>query len=473
MRKILSAILCAVMLFTCISCASAEPEIVPEYDSTVKEDSIDLNGQVLKMGMVQDYFFEGADSVLTYITNTELGDLAAQRLKEVQDKYNCTIEFVAVPRAGEVAFNSAVGGQYIFDFIQEESYFLVNYMKANAFVDLTSLENIDVFDESKWGNKQMLVSTMFDGGIYGVLPAAHPMRVSNSIDMVIAVNEDYVISLNATDPRDYFENGEWNWDTFTNCLNTYAHTSGISNDYVYAFSGGFGGFSRGLAMCNGIDFITIEDDNNFELGYFSTPAVEAYNQAWEWFYGATASTIDSANTSVESFIAGNSVMTMTAAYQVLSTSTSIAYQMENFGILPLPVGPNAEGQNDYKMQYSSADFSMCIPITAKDPEISALVIDKIYEPFEGYETKEDVIAYLYKNYFRDERDARFFIEMAESDHAFYHDHYHSFSTMSDQFPNTGITKGMESYRDQMLDNAEKFIVPAYATMLQYEEYFHE
>ena len=63
--------------------------------------------------------------------------------------------------------------------------------------------------------------------------------------------------------------------------------------------------------------------------------------------------------------------------------------------------------------------------------------------------------------------------MSESDHAFYHDHYHSFSTMSDQFPNTGITKGMESYRDQMLDNAEKYIVPAYATMLQYEEYFHE
>lgn len=473
MRKILSMLLCAVMLFTCISCASQAPEIVPEYDAGISEDSIDLKGQTLIMGMVNDYFFEGADSVLTYITNTELGDLAAQRLKDVENKYNCNIEFQAVNRSGEVAFNSAVAGSYIFDFISEESFFLVNYMKANAFVDLTTLDNMDVFDESKWGNKNMLVSTMFDGAIYGVLPAAHPMRVSNSIDMLIVVNEDYVINLNATDPRDYFENGEWNWENFENCLNLFAHTSGISNEYVYAFAAGFGGFARGLSMCNGIDFITIEDNNKFELGYFTTPAVEAYNQAWDWYFGATAANINSEDASIESFIAGNSVMTMAGAYQVLSTSTSIAYQMENFGIVPLPVGPNAKSPDDYKMQYSSADFSMCIPITAKDPEISALVLDKIYEPFEGFETKEDVISYLHKNYFKDERDAKFFIEMSESDHAFYHDHMHSFSTMSDQFPSNGITKGMDAYRDQMYDAAEKYIVPAYATMIELEEFFHE
>lgn len=473
MRKILSLMLCAIMLFTCISCVAETPEIVPEYDSNIAEDSINLNGQTIVIGISPTAYYDSDNSTLTYINNTDLGDLAVQRLKDVQEKYNCKIEFEYKERSGEVAFNSAVGGSYIYDVVNEESYFLVNFMRANAFVDLTSLENIDVFDESKWGNKSMLTSTMFDGAIYGVLPAAHPMRVSISIGSILAINEDHIASLLVTDPRDYFENGEWTWETFTNCLETYSYTSGISNDYIPALAASYGGFARALALCNGIDYITPKENGDFDLGYFDTPAIEAYNQAWEWFYGATAASIDTVNRSLDNFIAGTSVMSFRSAWEILSTSTSIAYQMENFGIVPLPVGPNAEGQNDYQCEYSSADFTMCIPITAKDPEISALVLDKIYEPFEGYETKEDIISYLHKNYFKDARDARFFVEMSEDGHAVYHDHMHSFSTMTDQMPNTGITKGLESYRDQMYDNAEKYVLPAYATMIQYSEYFHE
>jgi hypothetical protein len=32
---------------------------------------------------------------------------------------------------------------------------------------------------------------------------------------------------------------------------------------------------------------------------------------------------------------------------------------------------------------------------------------------------------------------------------------------------------MDAYRDQMYDAAEKYIVPAYATMIELEEFFHE
>ena len=473
MRKILSAILCAMMLFTCISCAAQAPEIVPEYDAGISEDSIDLKGQTLIMGMVKDYFFEGEDSTLSYTNNTELGDLAAQRLKDVEDKYNCKVEFNYVGRAGEVAFQSAVAGSYIFDFISEESYFLVNYMKANAFVDLTSLDNIDVFDESKWGNKNMRMSTMFDGAIYGLLPAAHPMREAISVGNILVINGDHITNLLATDPRDYFENGEWNWATFSDCMNTYAHTSGISNEFVYALSSGFGGFSRELAMSNGVDPISIDSNGKFSVGYFSQPAIEAYNQAWEWFYGTTAGNVLSEGVNTEDFIAGNSVLHSTSVWKIISTTDSVAYTMDNFGIVPVPYGPNALGPNDYTTSYSSAVFTMCIPITAKDPEISALVLDKIYEPFEGYETREEILDYLYNNYFKDKRDAEFLMDITSGDHIYYHDHMHDFSTMFDQFPNNGIVKSLESYEDKHYENMERYVLPAYQTMVDYAEYFHE
>ena len=416
MKRFFSLALCAVMVFACVSCAAAE-EIIPEFNFGDLNDTIDLAGETYKMGMVQDYFFEGADSTLTYTNNTEFGDLAKKRLNDVQSNFNCKVVFEPVDRSGAAAFNAAVAGIYLYDFISEESYFLVNYVRANAFVDLTTLSNIDVFDQSKWGNKYMLVSTMFNGAIYGVLPAAHPMRVSNSIDNLLVINENCIADILATDPRDYFENGEWTWDTFDNCLRTYAHNDPLSNEYVYSLSSGFGGFSRELAMSNGVELFKIYDNGSFDFGYFSKAAEDAYNKAYEWFFGETSSYVNSNgswNDMLESVANGTTVISLVCAYQIVSTTDSLAYKMENFGIVPVPYGPNASGPDAYRTSYSSADFTMCIPLTAKDPEISALLLDKIYAPFEGYETEEQVLEYLYKNYFVDKRDAEFFINMTRS-----------------------------------------------------------
>jgi hypothetical protein len=475
MKRLIASVLSIIFFLLCVSCAASE-EIVPEYDDSALESSVDLAGQTLIMGIVQDYFFEGADSTLSYTNNTEFGDLARQRLNDVQSKYNCKIKFDYVNRSGELAYNSAVAGVYLFDFITEESFFLVNYVRANAFVNLVTLDSLDVFDESKWGNRYMLVSTMFNGGIYGVLPAAHPMRLSNSIDCVLVVNEDAIANIQATDPRDLFENSEWNWSSFDNCIKTYAHTNQLTNEPVYSLASGFGGFSRELAMSNGVDVFTLNDNGNFTLGYFSQPAVEAYNQAYEWFYGDTVSNVLS-NGSGDEFLRmvaeGETVMTLLSSWQIYSTTDSLAYRIDSFAVLPMPLGPNAKGQDDYKTSYSSADFSMCIPLTAKDPEISGFVLDKIYEPFEGYETEDDIIDYMYKNYVSDIRDAKFFVEMTKNNHVYYHDHMHSFSTMFDQFPSTGIARGLQTYETSHYDNAEKYVLPAYQTLYEYDEMFHD
>jgi hypothetical protein len=475
MKRITAIILCAVFFLLCVSCDAAE-EIIPEYDTSVSDDAVDLAGQKLIMGMVQDYFFEGADSTLSYTNNTEFGDLARQRLNDVKSKYNCDIAFEYVNRSGEVAYNSAVAGIYKFDFITEESFFLVNYVRANAFVNLINLESLDVFDQSKWGDKYMLVSTMFNGGIYGVLPAAHPMRTACSIGNILVVNEDCIAEILADDPRDLFENSEWNWTTFDNCINTYAHVSPTTNEQVYSLTSGFGRFSRELAMSNGVEVFYFNDNGSYTLGYFSQPAIDAYNQAYEWFFGATTSNVktDVSGDDILNMLAnGETVLGSLAAWQVFSTTDSLAYRIENFGLIPMPVGPNAKGQNDYKTSYSSADYTMCIPLTAKDPEISGLILDKIYEPFEGYETEESIIDYMHKNYFTDIRDAQFFSEITKNNHVYYHDHMHSFSTMFDQFPGNGIAKGMQSYESAHYENATKYVLPAYQTLYDYEEMFHD
>ena len=470
---LLSILLIALIAVSC----SETPETVPEYDAgTAVEGSIDLNGQKLIYGMVNDYFFEGQDSTLSYINNTELGDLAVKRLKDVEKNYNCTVTFYPVARAGEYTYMNAVAGAYVFDMISEESYWLLDFLKSGAFVDLTGLDNLDVFDETKWGNRYMRMSTMDNGAIYGLLPAQHPMRISNSISNILAVNEKYITDLVETDPRDYYENGEWTWTTFDRCLRDYAHTNNITNEYIYSFGCCFeyGRFYYAIAASNGIDFITLNDDGSFKLGYFSQAAVDAYNQAKEWMTGDTASCFNVETKNLQQFIDGQSVITLCDAYQVLSNSDSIAYKMEQFGIVPFPTGPSASDPHDFGTSYESADFTLAIPATAKDPEVSALVLDAIYEPFEGFETRENVIEYLNRNYFLDSRDATLFLEIADTDHVYYHDHFHGMTEMFSQLAGqAAVSKAVESFESRYNTIVEKYVLPEYKTVAEYEEYFHD
>ena len=109
MKKIITILLCIAFAFAIVSCAATEEEVVPEYQSGISGD-VDYQGKTFVYGMVKDYFFEGEDSTLGYINTTEFADLAAQRLKDVEDKFNCIIDFKYVTRAGEAAFYSVSAG---------------------------------------------------------------------------------------------------------------------------------------------------------------------------------------------------------------------------------------------------------------------------------------------------------------------------------------------------------------------------
>lgn len=467
---ITALILIIVMLAACVS----EAEVVPEYITGDADEAVDLRGTKVIYGIVNDYFFEN-DSTLGYINNTELGDLAVKRIKDINEKYNCNVVFDYVAVGAQTVYNYAVAGSYVFDILSDETYDIVKFIDSGIYIDLIGVDYIDVFDTTKWGNKYMNMSVMYKGAIYGVLPAKHPMRLSNSIENIIAVNEDYITDIAGNDPRDYFENGEWNWDSFEDCLRNFAHTGVTSNEFIYSFSALFGRFSRELGMSNGTKLFEVSDDGSYSFGYFSPTAIDAYNKGYEWFYGELSDNIleEVGNDPVLSnFTDGKAVMSLVDAYMVLTRSDSIAYKMENFGLVPVPYGPSASGPQDYSTSYRAADFTLCIPVTAHDFNTSALIIDSIYEPFPGYETRESVIEYLARNYFKDARDARFYIEMTDDEHTYYHDH-HRFSGMFDQFRNTGITRGIESTKDKYINQMLKEEVPYYATLVQYEEYFHD
>jgi hypothetical protein len=450
-----------------MSCSGRVEEFVPEYETELTAGATDLKGAEIIFGW--DTGRNG--STLGYIEDTDFGDLASERVKDVESRYNCKISFVNQDSIGSRAYVSAISGTYQYDAIAQATFGLVNYMRASAFQDLVPLQGLDVFDETKWGSRYMRISTMFDGSIYGIIPAALPMRTFDSEVNIIAVNEDYVAAVQETDPRDYFENGEWNWDTFEHCLLNFAQTNN-SNEYVYSFTSGFGGFSRDLGLCNGNTFVTFKDDGSYELGYFTPSAIDAYNRCYDWFYGSFSSYVTDEYLP-ELFAGGGAVMYYTNTNKLFATTDSLSFQLENIGIVPVPCGPNAKDPFDYKTSYASGAYTVCIPLTSRDAEITSLVLDGLFEAFPGYETKESIIEYLTRYYFNDVRDSEFMVEITTGPHTLYHDHHHGMSTMFDQIPNGGVAATVESYKSAIYDAAEEYVISMYETLNEYNDRFHE
>jgi hypothetical protein len=467
LKKTAALVLCAVFILICVSCAAEQgEELAPEY-TTILPGDLDLNNKTFVFGMVKDYFFEGKDSVLTYIYNTPFADLALKRIHDVESTLNCKIEFRYYDRASEAAYIDALSSTYRNDLIQEETYWLASYIPTGIFVDLALLDNIDVTNEEKWGNRELLLPSMWNGAVYGVVPALHPLRTQNSVSGIIGINEDYVKTMGRDDPRDYYENGQWTWDTFTDVLTNYTFTA-LSGDQVYSFASDASRFIRCVAFSNGDDFITYHgEDGTFELGLYTPTALTALNQYYEWMNGPTRSSMlvttdTNAFAGINGLIEGTAVMGHLEAYQVLSNTDSIAYSLDNYGIVPYPSGPDVEPKY-YKTYCESTDFTICIPVMARDPEATALVMNALYEPLEGYETKESIIEYLDKNYFLDTRDSALFYELADPDKTYFQQTTDGLYDIWPALIASSATEALAKYEEFLITRTEKYLLPHIVT----------
>jgi len=427
MKKIISLVLCTIVMFSLISCSSSEPESIPEYE--MSEEYADYCGLEVIAGIstTPNYNYQSADigfddeNVLGYIVNTSLGDIAAQRVKDVEKKYNIDIVFEYVDRPGEKAFYDMIAGINEFDYIMDTSYWLVQYMYAGAFTDLTTLEGIDYSDQNKWGKPNQLEPMMYNGGLYGVYPASFPIIGQCSPSLAIIIDEGYVQQLNATDPRDYYEQGEWTWDTFEKCLRLFTTYDLVPGQKIYALGGMNEWVGLGGMLSNGSQFAYLDSNNQLVLGVYSDETYEALSVIKNWQFGEYSDCILNIGYGdyFYHFPLRDCVMYLGGTENVLSSTKSAAYVYEDFGLVQFPTGPNATSK-DVPNWFNGLNYTLSIPLITRDAEMSATVINALYSPFEGFETRQDIIDYLCKNYFKDERDAEVFMKYSDMMYYQYH-----------------------------------------------------
>ncbi len=415
MKRSICALVSVIMILTVlVSCSGEAPELLTFIDSA--DDSVTFEGMEWKIGKVRDYFMD-EDAVLGYVDNTGFSDAARERINSVEKTYDIQYKEVYVERVNDVVQLEAVNGGSSFHAVQDESFFLVDGIHAGLYADLTELsEYLDYKDSSKWGSRNVLEELCWDGGLYAVMPAAMPLLSYSSACSVIVANVDYIRGVGMPDPRTYWEDNTWTWDTFKQVLPAYTQVSEVASEYKYGLLSGEGWILRGMIHSNCGRNIVQDINGNYIPVTRTEAGRRAVEEGWNICYGELAYTLETEISCLDYesvFPSGNYAMVNVDSYQVYSMSNSLVYTMPNLAVLPFPTGPDMPAGTITSVS-SSIDYATAIPVAVDEPWVSAIVINALYEPFEGYETEESLIEYMATNYFATNQDAEIFVKITKS-----------------------------------------------------------
>jgi hypothetical protein len=163
--------------------------------------------------------------------------------------------------------------------------------------------------------------------------------------------------------------------------------------------------------------IPTNDVDALYLFYFMPKALKAIEEFRKVYNGEFAYTFDHVNTEpdpvVNMFVDGLATLTVVDTEQLFGYNGKISKNVENYAILPAPTGPDVEPGTIFSVHESMRSM-ITFSVLGKNIEASAFIIDKIYEPLDGFKTKDDIKEYMTHNYFFDDRDADVFFKMFEN-----------------------------------------------------------
>lgn len=460
MKKIISCILLMVLTFGICSCAnhSAEEFLLDLNGLNSNGAQIDLDGY--ECSIIQGFEI---DQPFYYPFDTLMADMVLQRMADVEKEYNCSITLIAEPGYLKGTIPRVYSGLHVAEisYTHQPS----EIARAGVLYPLDAVADyIDYMNADKFGSLGLLEVGMVNGVPHTVSPVAWPGKQMSYAYNIFVVNEDIISRYGKVDPRDYVENGEWTWDTFERVLSDYQIKDGDFEATAVNFTWSL----VELTMMNGASFISVNDDG------VAVPALDspAIAETFDWFSRLYANNSDCITTlgntdMLNAFIDGKLVMGQTSFSNVVA---DISYEVENFGVVPMPCGPRGT-YGTWRTVFSDFD-TFGVYVNANEPEAAAIIINRMCDPFEGYETIEDIRNYA-SDIFYDERDIDLFTTYLKDIrwnywtlgiYSYFED------AKKEAIKGSSSAEIISRYADAANLLVEEYVVPNYEFIKQYEEY---
>ena len=419
MKRVLYAILAAAMLFTVIGCTGASDENFDVDFDSIDPSSVSLDGMTINFTVALDSS-EGlatSQNTLGYLYGTPFSDLALEKIADTEKKLNFKLnvkyeDFWAF--ADKFALSASVGDNSC-DAMLTTSFHMYDWASAGLLVGISTLgDYIDYRDSEKWGTPSLLEVMFYKDDLYGLIPAAWPELVYSSFGYPLVANMDLLYSVGGDDPREFVENKNWTWDIFNNQLEKCTVVVG-NETRPYGLVTHYPYMAEMILRSNGASFAEIDANGNYICGYLTDAARRAAEEIRLIYQGDLAYTVSKthAGSSLDTaydFLDGVGVYSFLPTQYIFGVYGYVSMEIENYAILPTPIGPDVNADHSGGI-YHAMSYTLAFPSMSDNITEAAMVVNELYSPLPGYETLDDVKAYMRNNYFFDDRDADAFFDL--------------------------------------------------------------
>jgi len=339
-----------------------------------------------------------------YKENTDLADVVLVRIESIENELGCDIQLSVLEETWEILSTKLFADNVKQDVLYSPSHALMKKQaEAGYLLPIDEyITYIDYKNTEKYGTVNVQELNAVDGHIYAVSPISWLYKQPRALELLV-FNDDLMEEYATPDPHEYIENGNWNWEAFEYVI---ANSSYFDTDKtVYSLAARGMDIVKLLAYGNGVK-IAYETEN----GYASDFGADNLVEAAQFYYDLRANYTDNFTPEmgdwpdiIEAFtVEQNSVACLTAASILYN---EVSYAVENYSVAPFPTGPKGE-YGKWPSAIEAAE-SFSVFYTAIDPELDFVIIDKLCEPFEGFETEEDRIEYISSNVVYTYEDAEY------------------------------------------------------------------
>ena len=362
--------------------------------STPEKEVVDLDGYTFTWATLWEWWNYPEAGKSDY------GDARTALYDEVQSKYNCKIEKVALaPDTFLDQINTAVmSGDKFADFIEVDYQRYQTLNRSKSLMALNTIEGFDVNQEKFF--KSHTDAYTKDDNVYGV-QYQYSQRAYGSF---LFYNKTLLANEGLEDPYDLVKADNWNFTKFQEickALTTSKSGGEIDQWGVAAVDWHANNFEKPMLFANGAAMIRENSEGRLSFGLLDTNAQNALNYLHELEYvdGAMVPSdkdmVGTFNAAQCGFFSGSP-----DHFEALNANFKEGYE---WSIVPLPKGPDAE---DYNLMSVSFNSWVMLKNNTADAKKAAIVFDAISEPLFGT-VEEDEAAYfeglLYNTFGGDER----------------------------------------------------------------------
>ena len=395
------SLLTAAGLYTSLcSCADeVEPAEVSETTTIVETVSdyvypeLDLEGETISILNMDEYWGMHI-SICTDEQNGEsLNDAVWERNRSIEDRFNCRLEETRYPAELNLytiipaAQQEIMAGDSTHDVMYLPDDRLTVFTADNGLIDLATLEGLNL--DGEWWDRAYNEQAKLGDSLWGASGDVNLMSYDSS--WCIFFNEDILTANGEEAPYDLVRDGDWTIDALHEYCSRLANLNGdASFDWQTNGAARYGIVTHEHAPDKFIfaaDLNYVERDGD-EL-VFTADSERFYS-----FANKLASLLGEVGTSLKGNYDDFSpdrgyvyvFMNSRAAFLTaeLKTAVNIRDMEATFGILPFP--KYDESQTNYRTPLMNGLYVMTIPVTSKNPETTAAVMDALC-----YESSRTVI----------------------------------------------------------------------------------